>query len=174
VTTAYATAANFGESTVAVVSQVAVAVDGASQPSITYLAIPAVTTAITSNYQARGYTVVAMDPGDAPPPGASYVVETTALRTTTVWYPCYWWGWWGVPVDTCAYPWTTPGYSTGSLLITMTDVSCLAASSCSGPPAAIWMALGDSALPDAAAGADVSVAVTAINQAFEQSPYLKQ
>ncbi len=174
VTTAYATGANFSRPIVAVVSQVAVAVDGASQPTISYASIPAITSAVASNFQIRGYTVVSMDPGTAPPAGASYVAETTALKTSTVWYPCYWWGWWGFPETTCAYGWSPVDYSTGSLLLTMTDVTCLAAASCATPPAAIWMGLADAALPSTDPGASVSLAVAAINQAFDQSPYVSR
>lgn len=133
---------------------------------------------IEENLQALGWTGVRFSPGDTPPtPTADEVavlVSATASRSTTIWYPWNpWWGWypgWGWGCVTC---W--PGY--GYPVVTQTDAGTLAMNMIETLTTApndtvpvVWIGALRGVLSSSGAASRLT---NGINQAFNQSPYLK-
>jgi len=114
---------------------------------------------INQNLQLMGYTEV-QDPANAD-------VHVVTFVTTTLWVSggCYnwWWGWW-YPYPGYCYP-VVYTYSTGTILITMTDPENQATLD------ALWIAGINGILEDNSAGISTRINNN-IDQAFKQSPYL--
>jgi hypothetical protein len=93
------------------------------------------------------------------------------MSTTTVFYS-YWYDWWYGGYGGW-YGWyyppyyTVSSYTTGSLIITMSDPNI---ESAIDRTPTIWIGAMNGLLTG---GSDVNRAVAGINQAFNQSPYLK-
>ncbi|AFD05394.1 DUF4136 domain-containing protein [Solitalea canadensis] len=128
---------------------------------------------IRSQLSAYGYTEVV--PGGAGVPDVA--ITTYALQTTYVgaYYP-YWWDYWGYwPWGSWGYPWG-PGwypsgiyyysYDTGSLLINISTPDGRA-----GEINTIWLGAVKGVLNGTTS--NVQRATAGIDQAFQQSPYLK-
>ena len=106
-----------------------------------------------------------------------YVVATVTSETSTYWV--YWWDYWGwypywpVGWTGASASWYYPGYwypysyTTGTVLIGMADARKPATD---GRIPLMWSAGVNGVLADQ--GTNVSIATAAIDQAFEQSPYL--
>jgi hypothetical protein len=137
--------------------------DGVESGSLDPAADQAVLAAIDRNMQEAGYQKVA-DPANAD-------VLVVPLGTTTKWtggscYPWYW-DWWYTPYPGWCYP-VVYNYTTATLLITMVDAS---KTGNSGSVEAMWIAGLNGIL---ASGVNTTARIDQnINQAFEQSPYLK-
>lgn len=132
---------------------------------------------IEENLQALGWSGVRYKEGDPLPPNVpdvALLVSATASRSTTVWYPWNpWWGWypgWGWGCVTC---W--PGY--GYPVVTQTDAGTLAMNMIETATTApndtvpvVWIG----ALRGVLSGGGSATRLTnGINQAFNQSPYLR-
>ena len=127
------------------------------------------TKAVKDNMAARGYTFVGRNGG----PELGFTL--TAIKDINVvvdyypgwwggYYPCYWYcyGYY--------YPWTTYyTYTTGTIILTMYD---LKEAPSQGEIRALWNTTAFGALGTGST-ANTATAVTAINQGFQQSPYLK-
>jgi hypothetical protein len=103
--------------------------------------------------------------------GPDILVTPGAMSTTTVFYS-YWYDWWYGGYGGW-YGWyyppyyTVSSYTTGSLIITMSDPNI---ESAIDRTPTIWIGAMNGLLTG---GSDVNRAVAGINQAFNQSPYLK-
>jgi hypothetical protein len=120
--------------------------------------------AIDANMQSLGWTKVALDGSP------DLLMAPAAWETTTIYYYYdYWYWWWGGYYP--YYPYTPPVYSysytTGSLLMTMSDPDELNGN---GNPIQQWTGVLNGILNDKF---DNTRVTNLINQAFEQSPYLK-
>ncbi|HMG94104.1 MAG TPA: DUF4136 domain-containing protein [Chryseolinea sp.] len=123
--------------------------------------------AIDDNLESRGWTKV--DISDEP----NVVVTPGALSSTTYFYS-YWYDWWyGGYYGGWGwyYPpsYTISSYTTGSMIITMSDPNVDNDSPINQSQTA-WVAVANGLLTDAY---DISRVTDAIDEAFEQSPYLK-
>jgi len=106
-----------------------------------------------------------------------YVVATVTSETSTYWV--YWWDYWGwypywpVGWTGASSSWYYPGYwypysyTTGTVLIGMADARPTVTD---GRIPLMWSAGVNGVLADQ--GTNVSIATAAIDQAFQQSPYL--
>ena len=142
-------------------------------PALTQNAILA---SIRENLNALGWTEVAKP--SAATPADVYVVATITSETNTYWI--YWWDYWGwypywpVGWTGASANWYYPGYwypysyTTGTVLIGMADARQQPAN---GRIPLIWTAGINGVLADQST--NVAIATAAIDQAFEQSPYLK-
>jgi hypothetical protein len=122
--------------------------------------------AIESNMESLGWTRVAIDASPAP----DILMTPAAWETTTItYYYDYWYWWWGGYYP--YYPYYPPVYSysytTGTLLMTMIDPNELNGS---GNPIHQWTGAVNGILNDKFDGSRVT---KLIDQAFDQSPYLK-
>jgi hypothetical protein len=120
--------------------------------------------AIDANMQSLGWTKVALD---ASP---DLLMAPAAWETTTIYYYYdYWYWWWGGYYP--SYPYYPPVYSysytTGSLLMTMSDPNEVSGN---GNPIQQWSGVLNGILNEKFDNARVT---NLINQAFDQSPYLK-
>ena len=166
-------AANFSNYKKYFISDTIVYVGGIGADSIIVGAQAAeLTKAVKDNMAARGYTFVGRNGG----PELGFTL--TAIKDINVvvdYYP----GWWGGYYGGCYwyyycygyyYPWSTVyTYTTGTVILTMYDLK--------NAPAheqirAIWNTTAFGALGTGST-ANTATAVTAINQGFQQSPYLK-
>lgn len=131
---------------------------------------------IRENMNARGYRELPYPYRTAERP--DFILLSGVAETTYVgWYYDYWyyWGWWGGwPAYGPGWGWYYPGYAvpyavnTGGVIIQMVDTRSSVAQPDSVPVA--WIASINAVLT----GGDESNRVRAgIDQAFEQSPYLR-
>jgi hypothetical protein len=132
--------------------------------------------AVTQNMTSRGFTQgpTITCQGTNPPPASDLAINVSVMKLTNTsinYYPCYWWGYWGYPSYGCYYPyyWVS-SYSTGTEVTQISDLK-------NAPPDGgsiedLWGALGYSVL-SGTNGTNSAAAVSSINQAFAQSPYLK-
>jgi hypothetical protein len=145
--------------------------EGNEVPAVTQQAI---LSAIRTNLNSLGWTEVT----DArATPVDVYVTAAVASQTYVGWVYDYWgyWGWYPYwpPGYGPGYGWGYPGYwypysySTGSVIMGMVD----ARPSVSDKAPLVWTGAVNGVLADQAA--NVAIATAGINQAFEQSPYLK-
>jgi len=99
------------------------------------------------------------------------VLLTPSVMSTTTVYYSYWYDWWyGGYYGGWYYPpyYTVSSYTTGSMIITMSDPNLEGGIINKSP--AIWISAANGLVTGYN---DVDRVVTAINQAFVQSPYLK-
>jgi Domain of unknown function (DUF4136) len=134
----------------------------------------AILTSIRQNLNQLGWTEV-LNPRTNPVD--VYVVATVTSQTSTYWV--YWWDYWGwypywpVGWTGASASWYYPGYwypysyTTGTVLIGMADARPTVTD---GRIPLMWSAGVNGVLADQ--GTNVSIATAAIDQAFEQSPYL--
>lgn len=180
VTTLYDPGADFtGLRTFSVVDSVVhVVAEGGEAPPRTY--DRTILEAVRRNLRARGYTEVPLPNG--PTAGAATppdVVGVVAASRGTIdgYYYDYWaaWGWWPYwppgygPGFTWYYPMPVIPYEfdTGSILISLVDARPRPTEDLRVP--VLWYAAANAVV----SGADPAALVTiAIDQAFEQSPYL--
>jgi hypothetical protein len=122
--------------------------------------------AIKSNMSELGWTEVGIDKN------ADILVTPAGMSTTTVYYS-YWYDWWYGGYYGGWYGWYYPpyysvsSYTTGSLIITMSDPNI--ASAIERTPT-IWIGAMNGLLTGAN---DINRVIAGIDQAFAQSPYLK-
>lgn len=141
--------------------------------------VPAVTqeailSAIRTNLNSLGWTEVTNARAE---PVDVYVTAAVASDTYVGWVYDYWgyWGWYPYwpPGYGPGYGWGYPGYwypysyTTGSLILGMID----ARPTGSGKVPLVWTGAVNGVLADATT--NIAIATAGINQAFEQSPYLK-
>jgi hypothetical protein len=161
--------------TYALVNKLVVEQETSGSIGYEFVPAPEILGAIQANLALRGYVKVAEVDPDAPPPtppDADLAVVAIALQATRyAVYPCGWWDWWGYPGYGCDYPWTWIAYRTGTLDVQLFDTRGLAAGT--PPPAVpmVWSGVGYAVLTPSTAS-NVQIAVNAVNQMFEQSPYL--
>jgi Domain of unknown function (DUF4136) len=121
--------------------------------------------AIEDNMESLGWTKVAglIDDPD--------VALMPAAISTTTYYYSYWYDWWYGGYWGWYYPpyYSVSSITTGSLVITMADPG-LAESSPIGQSSVCWLMVGNGI---ATGYGDISRVTDAIDQAFDQSPYLK-
>jgi predicted small lipoprotein YifL len=122
---------------------------------------------IETNMESRGFTRVdvSADP--------DLLLTPAGLSSTTYfysywynwWYGGYWgyWGWYYPPY------YTVSSYTTGSLVMVLSDPNAASNSPINRSPS-VWIAVGNGLFTGAY---NVNRVTTAINQAFQQSPYLK-
>ncbi len=146
--------------------------EGQEVPAVTQQAI---LSAIRTNLNSLGWAEV-INPTTQNPADV-YVTAAVASETYVGWVYDYWgyWGWypywppgygpgygWGYP----SY-WYPYSYSTGSAIIGMIDGRPAVA----GKAPLVWTGVVNGVLADATT--NIAIATAGINQAFEQSPYLK-
>ena len=163
-------AANFSNYKTYFISDTVVYVGGIGKDSIIVGPQAAeLTKSVKDNMAAKGYTFV----GRSGKPDLGFTL--TAIKDINVvvdyypgwwggYYPCYWYcyGYY--------YPWTTYyTYTTGTIILTMYD---LKEAPSQGEIRALWNTTAFGALGTGST-ANTATAVTAINQGFQQSPYLK-
>ena len=134
----------------------------------------AILTSIRTNLNKLGWTEVTNPRTTAVD---VYVVATVTSQTSTYWV--YWWDYWGwypywpVGWTGASASWYYPGYwypysyTTGTVLIGMADARPTVTD---GKIPLMWSAGVNGVLADQ--GTNVSIATAAIDQAFQQSPYL--
>ena len=134
----------------------------------------AILTSIRTNLNKLGWTEVT---NPKTTPVDVYVVATVTSETSTYWV--YWWDYWGwypywpVGWTGASASWYYPGYwypysyTTGTVLIGMADAR---SATTDGKIPLMWSAGVNGVLADQ--GTNVSIATAAIDQAFQQSPYL--
>jgi len=134
----------------------------------------AILTSIRTNLNKLGWTEVTNPRTTAVD---VYVVATVTSETSTYWV--YWWDYWGwypywpVGWTGASASWYYPGYwypysyTTGTVLIGMADARPTVTD---GKIPLMWSAGVNGVLADQ--GTNVSIATAAIDQAFQQSPYL--
>ncbi len=176
VLTYHAPGVDFGSyRTYAIVNQVAIFTVTDEGPVYTFEQAPEVLAAIRQNMADRGYELVAIiDPTQPPlsPPPGDLAVNVVALRGRDfTYYPCDFWPWWQLPDFGCRIDWDWFPYRSGTLLVLLGDRVNAPPPSPDATIHQIWAAAGYSVFTPGAA-ANVSIAVTAVNQAFAQSPYL--
>ena len=130
---------------------------------------------VRSNIEALGYVEEA-DPANTPP-DVILLVGAWAVTTTNIYAGYPWWGWYGwYPYWPCCgpgYGWGYPvypsvvQYDTGTLAITMVNPISPAADTLP----VMWVAGINGLLSGSEAGISARI-TSAINQAFDQSPYL--
>jgi len=150
-----------------------ISVAGGGMSSLNHAHDDTVLTAIAAQMQAAGYTRV---DGISTQGDVLVLVGGVSVEHTDVWYPAYppggWWGWWGgYPCPTCVpiYPWypVATQYTTGTIVISMVK-----------PPASnnqipgVWAAAINGLVTGTDAQLDARIK-TLIQQAFNQSPYIK-
>ncbi|MBL7965133.1 MAG: DUF4136 domain-containing protein [Flavobacteriales bacterium] len=125
---------------------------------------------IRANMNANGWTEINV--ADTP----DVVVLPAAVRTENIDVYYYWGGYWGWYYPWYGFGWYYPGYypqysayTTGSLIIQMTVPG---ETSATGNNPVMWIAVFNGLLEGSTAGIADRV-VSGIDQAFEQSPYLK-
>jgi len=122
--------------------------------------------AIKSNMSELGWTEVGIDKN------ADILVTPAGMSTTTVYYS-YWYDWWYGGYYGGWYGWYYPpyysvsSYTTGSLIITMSDPNI---DSAIERTPTIWIGAMNGLLTGAN---DINRVIAGIDQAFAQSPYLK-
>jgi Domain of unknown function (DUF4136) len=102
--------------------------------------------------------------------GPDVLLTPSVMSTTTVYYS-YWYDWWyGGYYGGWYYPpyYTVSSYTTGSMIMTMSDPNLEGGIIDKSP--AIWISAANGLVTGYN---DVERVITAINQAFVQSPYLK-
>ncbi len=147
-------------------------IDAGETPDRTYDA--QVLDAIRTNLLSRGY----VEDADGVPTDADYVVQVVATQAqiTVYDYWGYWGGWWGGYYPGGWYPTYPPGYAsytydTGTIAWAMYDVARHDATS--GATPVVWLAVLNGLLDQASAGGIPARINTLIDQAFEQSPYVR-
>jgi Domain of unknown function (DUF4136) len=101
------------------------------------------------------------------------VLVTPSVMSSTTYYYSYWYNWWYGGYYGGYWGWyyppyyTVSSYTTGSLIITMADPNV---ESVINQSPAVWVSAANGLVTGYN---DVDRVVTAINQAFVQSPYLK-
>src|SRR4051812_45775825 len=131
------------------------------------------TAAVKANMNARGYTLV---PSSHSHPDLGLGLTIVKDLNVGVIYPGYWWGYWGGCYwGYCGYPPYYPYYGpvvysvpTGTIVLDMIDLKNAAANEKLYVPWASVMSGGLGYTND-----DLQLGVEAINQAFDQSPYLQ-
>jgi predicted small lipoprotein YifL len=124
--------------------------------------------AIQTNMTSRGFTRVAVSANP------DLLLTPAGLSSTTYfysywydwWYGGYWgwgWGWYYPPY------YTVSSYTTGSMVMVLSDPKAGANSPINRSPA-VWIGVGNGLFTGAY---ELSRVTNAINQAFQQSPYLK-
>jgi hypothetical protein len=177
VVTYHDTAVNFGSfGTYAIVTQVAIVEGTRDAPVFTFEPAPEILGAVESNMAARGYVLVArIDPAHPPvvPPSADLAITVFAHRQTDfVFVTCGYWPWWGLPQSGCSQPWAWVPFTTGTLLVDMSDLRDAPNPIVAGDIARVWAGVGFSVLTQSTSS-NTALAVSAVNQAFAQSPYLR-
>lgn len=127
---------------------------------------------IEAQMTANGWTRLPNDLGGNPDEDADVVVTPAAMKSTTYfytywydwWYGGYWGGYWG-----WYYPpyYTVSSYTTGSMIIVMADPH---AASPINQTQASWVGVANGLFTG---NYDFNRVKNGIDQAFEQSPYLK-
>ena len=120
---------------------------------------------ISANMTANGWTQVPVE--DNPD-----LLLMPAAFSTTSYYYSYWYGWWWggyYPGWGWYYPpyWSVSSYTTGSMVMVLTDPN--ADSPINRTPTE-WIGVANGVLTS---GGNISRALSSIDQAFTQSPYLK-
>jgi hypothetical protein len=159
-------------STYAIVDKIAVVDDTTGTPVYSFQPNPVVLGAIERNMAARGFLLVARIDPENPPVGpidANLAMNVSVFMGTDYAYvPCDYWGWWGIPGTGCDLPWEWVPYRVGTLLVEMGDLSHPAP----GPTIPrLWAGAGYSVLTPSN-GSNHQIAVSAVDQAFAQSPNL--
>jgi hypothetical protein len=129
--------------------------------------------AVKGNMNARGYTFVATRYSH---PDLGLGLTVLKDLNITVMYPGYWWGYWGGCYwGYCGYPPYYPYYGpvvysvpTGTIVLDMIDLKNAATNEKLYVPWASVMSGGLGYTSD-----DLQLGVEAINQAFDQSPYIQ-
>jgi len=130
--------------------------------------------AVKANMTARGYTFVASNHSS---PDLGMGLTVIKDLNIGVIYPGWWWGYWGGCYwGYCGYPPYYPWYGggivysipTGTIILDCID---LKNASANGKLYVPWGSVMSGGLGENAT--DIQLGVNAINQAFEQSPYLK-
>ena len=168
-------AADFGSyKTYAITNKLAVYKEVGGLPVYGFVPSPLIFAAIDANMAARGYVKVAtIDPENPPPvpPDADLAINPVVLQGSRfAEYPCDYWSWWSYPGYGCSSPWTWVPYSVGTLIVPLADLR-------NSPPLGsllsfdiVWTGAAYAVLPTGS-GSTLG-AVSAVNQAFAQSPYL--
>jgi len=169
-------AVSFGSfTTFAIVSQVVFVEGTRDAPVYTFEPAPEILGAIESNMADRGYLLVArIDPAHPPvvPPSADLAITVFVHRGTDyLFYSCDYWPWWGLPPFACSQGWNWIPFSTGTLLVDMSDLRDRPAAAGTGEILRVWAGAGYAVLTQSTAS-NTAIAVAAVNQAFTQSPYL--
>jgi len=127
--------------------------------------------AVKSNMDARGYTLVTS--GHSNPDLGLGLTAVKDLNLGVI-YPGWWWGYWGGCYwGYCGYP---PYYGwgavysipTGTIILDMIDIKNAAANS---QLDVTWNSVMSGGLGNT--GNDLQLGIEAINQAFDQSPYVQ-
>lgn len=122
---------------------------------------------IKENMTALGYNEVAID--DNP----DLLLTPAAISSTTYFYS-YWYDWWYGCYYGCGWGWYYPpyytisSYTTGSMIITLTDPNA-AANSPINRSQTVWVSAANGLVSYAY---DISRVTRSIDQSFKQSPYL--
>jgi len=169
VSTSLDKAANFASYKTFFISDTVIYVGGIGADSILVAPAAPLVNAVRTNLTANGYTEV----GRAANPDLGLTL--TAIKDITVvinsypgwwdpWYGCYWYcyGYY--------YPWTSVySYTTGTVILNMYD---LKNASHNEQIKGVWNITALGAL-GSASSTNIQLGVDAINQGFQQSPYLK-
>lgn len=133
--------------------------------------------AVKTNMNSRGYTFVARNA--SPDLGLRLTVIKDVTRTAVCggwwdgwwgWYPPYWWGY---PGGGYYYPWcTTYTYTIGTSTLYMFDIK--SAKGGSGTIRALWGATAFGVFSTTNNNTNAQLTVDAINQAYQQSPYIQK
>jgi hypothetical protein len=118
---------------------------------------------IADNMQTLGYQRVNLDAQ----PGPDLLLLPSSWETTTIYYWYDYWGWWYGGYYPYYPPVSVASYTTGTLLMTLIDKNEVGAN---GNPIVQWTGALNGILTYTY---DVTRMNTAIDKAFDQSPYLK-
>jgi hypothetical protein len=128
--------------------------------------------AVKDNMIARGYTYTGRN--NKPDLGLT-LTAVKDIDVDVVWYPGWWWGYW----PPCYwyywcypyyYPWsTTYVYATGTVILNMDDLKNADSRKLIR---AVWNVTGLGAI-GTSLSTNLQLGINAINQGFEQSPYVK-
>jgi hypothetical protein len=130
--------------------------------------------AVKTNMDARGYTMVTSNHGHPDLGLGLTVIEDLNIGVV---YPGWWWGYWGGCYwGYCGYPPYYPWYGgayvysipTGTIILDMIDLKDAGAD---GKLTVPWGSVMSGGLGNT--NDDLQLGVQAINQAFEQSPYIQ-
>jgi len=148
--------------------------DGDEVPAVTQSAI---LSSLRSQLNALGWTEIVNPPRTSPADVyvTAYITTQTNVYWTWIWWDYWYWygGWpvgWGASTN-WYYPggWYPYSYSTGTLLVGMADARNASDNAQRVP--LVWSAGINGVLADASTNLDI--AISGIEQAFEQSPYLR-
>jgi hypothetical protein len=124
--------------------------------------------AIDANMTSRGFTKVDLDQDP------DLLLMPAGLSSTTFFYS-YWYDWWYGCYYGCGWGWyyppyyTVSSYTTGSMIMTITDPNLANDSPINRSPA-VWISVANGL---ASGYYDITRVTESIDQSFEQSPYLK-